>query len=198
MSDEIEEESHARGDGQWIRMLRDDYDDMRVEVERLRNIAHAAQQDRDIAEERYGEARGRVEALSDLVRSLRRFVPVEPFPDLTERIDRALARSASDTSTATRDHHLAWNGTEWVDDRCGCRYHPDDDNGSHGGAPHVHRCERHSGSPGEAESGPPTRDETKPPPGWERGHDGLTYRKPSNVVTLAEAWAIYDREHNHG
>ena len=45
-----------------------------------------------------------------------------------------------------RQHHLAWNGTEWTDDRCGCRYHPDDDNGSHGGAPHVHRCERHAGA----------------------------------------------------
>lgn len=46
---------------------------------------------------------------------------------------------------AARAHHLAWNGTEWVDARCGCRYHPDDDNGSHGGAPHVHRCKAHEG-----------------------------------------------------
>lgn len=45
-----------------------------------------------------------------------------------------------------RDHHLTWNGAEWVDNRCGCRYHPDDDGGSHGGAPHVHRCERHAGA----------------------------------------------------
>ena len=44
----------------------------------------------------------------------------------------------------TRPHHLKWNGTEWVDERCGCRYHPDDDNGKHGGAPHVHLCEKHS------------------------------------------------------
>lgn len=43
-----------------------------------------------------------------------------------------------------RSHHLIWNGTEWVDDRCGCRYHPDDDRGTHGGAPHVHLCERHA------------------------------------------------------
>lgn len=43
----------------------------------------------------------------------------------------------------SRPHHLAWNGTEWTDDRCGCRYHPDDNNGKHGGAPHVHRCEQH-------------------------------------------------------
>jgi len=42
-----------------------------------------------------------------------------------------------------RSHHLSWNGSEWVDERCGCRYHPDDDNGTHGGAPHVHLCERH-------------------------------------------------------
>lgn len=39
--------------------------------------------------------------------------------------------------------HLVWNGVEWVDDRCGCRYHPDDQNMSHGGAPHVHQCEKH-------------------------------------------------------
>lgn len=44
----------------------------------------------------------------------------------------------------TRPNHLRWNGTEWVDERCGCRYHPDDDKGSHGGAPHVHLCERHT------------------------------------------------------
>lgn len=44
-----------------------------------------------------------------------------------------------------RPHHLVWSGVEWADDRCGCRYHPDDDNGSHGGAPHVHRCSRHEG-----------------------------------------------------
>lgn len=43
-----------------------------------------------------------------------------------------------------RPLHLAWNGAEWVDGRCGCRYHPDDDRGSHGGAPHVHRCEQHT------------------------------------------------------
>jgi len=43
-----------------------------------------------------------------------------------------------------RFHHLAWNGTEWIDSRCGCRYHPDDDNGSHGGAPHIHPCEQHA------------------------------------------------------
>lgn len=49
-----------------------------------------------------------------------------------------------------RGLHLEWNGTEWVDDRCGCRYHPDDDRGSHGGAPHVHRCERHSAADPEA------------------------------------------------
>lgn len=45
-----------------------------------------------------------------------------------------------------RDHHLRWVETEWADARCGCRYHPDDDNGTHGGAPHVHLCERHQAS----------------------------------------------------
>lgn len=40
-------------------------------------------------------------------------------------------------------NHLQWNGTEWVDDRCGCRYHPDDNNHTHGGAPHVHLCDKH-------------------------------------------------------
>jgi hypothetical protein len=43
-----------------------------------------------------------------------------------------------------RPHHLVWSGVEWVDERCGCRYHPDDDNRSHGGAPHVHHCKEHS------------------------------------------------------
>ncbi len=43
-----------------------------------------------------------------------------------------------------RELHLSWNGVEWMDDRCGCRYHPDDPNGSHGGAPHVHRCKQHA------------------------------------------------------
>lgn len=42
-----------------------------------------------------------------------------------------------------RPHRLTWTGIEWVAP-CGCRYHPDDDNGSHGGAPHVHRCEKHA------------------------------------------------------
>ena len=48
-------------------------------------------------------------------------------------------------SAEARALHLVWDGTDWIDDRCGCRYHPDDPNGSHGGAPHVHRCERHTG-----------------------------------------------------
>jgi hypothetical protein len=52
--------------------------------------------------------------------------------------------SRLDLAPQRRPHRLKWNGHEWVDYRCGCRYHPDDDNGSHGGAPHVHRCERHS------------------------------------------------------
>lgn len=46
-----------------------------------------------------------------------------------------------------RPHHLKWNGDEWVDQRCGCRYHPDDNNGTHGGAPHVHRCKEHQNEP---------------------------------------------------
>lgn len=45
--------------------------------------------------------------------------------------------------SAERPHNLTWSGTEWVAP-CGCRYHPDDDNGSHGGAPHVHPCEKHA------------------------------------------------------
>lgn len=48
------------------------------------------------------------------------------------------------TTTLARDHRLAWNGTEWVAP-CGCRYHPEDDNGTHGGAPHVHPCASHAG-----------------------------------------------------
>jgi len=56
----------------------------------------------------------------------------------------ALAQQPQAAPPPDRGHHLAWNGAEWADERCGCRYHPDDDNGSHGGAPHVHRCEKHS------------------------------------------------------
>lgn len=55
-----------------------------------------------------------------------------------ERIVKAHRQPTGDA----RPHKLTWNGTEWVAP-CGCRYHPDDDNGSHGGAPHVHRCEKH-------------------------------------------------------
>jgi hypothetical protein len=53
--------------------------------------------------------------------------------------------SRPDSGLQRRPNYLKWNGHEWVDYRCGCRYHPDDDSGSHGGAPHVHRCERHAG-----------------------------------------------------
>ena len=56
---------------------------------------------------------------------------------------------------SVRLNHLTWNGTEWVDSRCGCRYHPDDDNGSHGGAPHVHRCEQHTSRANALEKEPP-------------------------------------------
>ena len=51
-------------------------------------------------------------------------------------------------TTTPRPLHLRWNGTEWTDDRCGCRYHPDDPNMTHGGAPHVHRCDRHTAGDG--------------------------------------------------
>jgi len=43
-----------------------------------------------------------------------------------------------------RPHSLFWDGIGWADERCGCRYHPDDDNGTHGGAPHVHHCAAHT------------------------------------------------------
>lgn len=52
-------------------------------------------------------------------------------------------RAALLKRSGIRELHLVWNGTEWTDDRCGCRYHPDDQNMSHGGAPHVHQCEAH-------------------------------------------------------
>lgn len=63
-----------------------------------------------------------------------------------ERIRSWPLLDVASADEATRPHHLRWSGAEWVDDRCGCRYHPDDDNGSHGGAPHVHRCAHHSNS----------------------------------------------------
>jgi hypothetical protein len=70
-------------------------------------------------------------------------VPSSGFTVLLARDAFVAGYRASQQSNVDRPHHLAWNGTEWVDGRCGCRYHPDDDNGSHGGAPHVHRCEKH-------------------------------------------------------
>lgn len=60
---------------------------------------------------------------------------------ITELQEAEAARIAAEARA--RPNHLKWNGTEWVDDRCGCRYHPDDDNGTHGGAPHIHRCAEH-------------------------------------------------------
>lgn len=61
-----------------------------------------------------------------------------------QRYDQlAQEKITGDAVPPTRPHKLTWNGTEWVAP-CGCRYHPDDDSGSHGGAPHVHRCESHS------------------------------------------------------
>lgn len=59
----------------------------------------------------------------------------------------AATTPAEEPTVKPRALHLDWNGVEWVDDRCGCRYHPDDENGSHGGAPHVHRCEQHKEEP---------------------------------------------------
>lgn len=50
---------------------------------------------------------------------------------------------APEHETVERPLHLVWNGAEYVDARCGCRYHPDDDNHTHGGGPHVHPCEQH-------------------------------------------------------
>ncbi len=50
---------------------------------------------------------------------------------------------AATTDGLVRDLHLAWDGDEWADDRCGCHYHPDDDNDTHGGGPHVHPCAAH-------------------------------------------------------
>ncbi len=57
----------------------------------------------------------------------------------------------TNSPTDARALHLVWNGVEWVDDRCGCRYHPDDPNMTHGGAPHVHPCERHTKAVGMVE-----------------------------------------------
>lgn len=61
----------------------------------------------------------------------------------TIRIDRADTAEAPPKAAEARAHHLGWNGHEWVDHRCGCRYHPDDDRGTHGGGPHVHPCTTH-------------------------------------------------------
>ena len=42
-----------------------------------------------------------------------------------------------------RPLHLVVRDGQWVDDRCGCAYHPDDDNNTHRGGPHVHECAEH-------------------------------------------------------
>ncbi len=55
----------------------------------------------------------------------------------------ASQKEEADVSSSPRPNHLKWNGTEWVDERCGCRYHPDDDKGTHEGAPHLHLCTKH-------------------------------------------------------
>lgn len=71
---------------------------------------------------------------------------------------RCLAREPAEPGEPPRRaHHLGWNGTEWVDHRCGCRYHPDDDNNTHGGGPHVHPCEKHRPT-GEPQAGAEDRD----------------------------------------
>jgi len=49
-----------------------------------------------------------------------------------------------DAEDKVRALHLMWNGEEWIDERCGCRYHPDDPNMTHGGAPHMHPCKKHA------------------------------------------------------
>jgi len=58
-------------------------------------------------------------------------------------LEARAALAASPPEGTARPLHLSWNGTEWVDDRCGCRFHPDDPNNNHGGGPHVHQCAFH-------------------------------------------------------
>lgn len=65
-------------------------------------------------------------------------------------LDSAVTAGSPPETQPDRPHKLTWNGAEWVAP-CGCRYHPDDDNGSHGGAPHVHRCETHAAAPPETQ-----------------------------------------------
>jgi NTP pyrophosphatase (non-canonical NTP hydrolase) len=85
---------------------------------------------------------------ADALSELQRIASDDSDPDAAAHAREHLKNiEAHETSTPARSHHLAWTGVEWTDDRCGCRYHPDDDNGSHGGAPHVHRCEKHSAPP---------------------------------------------------
>ena len=60
-----------------------------------------------------------------------------------ENINEGQTNPHSPDPPANRLLHLTFDGTEWVDDRCGCRYHPDDDNSTHGGGPHVHQCDEH-------------------------------------------------------
>lgn len=59
-----------------------------------------------------------------------------------ERLRPALGLAISEP----RPLHLVWvDGLgAWVDERCPndppCQFHPDDDNGTHGGRMHVHEC----------------------------------------------------------
>lgn len=77
-------------------------------------------------------------------------VDPEEWEDAKVKARAALAGTppgkAPEGTAPERPHRLTWSGAEWVAP-CGCRYHPDDDNGSHGGAPHVHRCEKHGKAP---------------------------------------------------
>lgn len=102
-------------------------------------------------------------------------------------------------SLPRRPNHLKWNGHEWVDCRCGCRYHPDDDNGTHGGGPHVHACDAHRPTP-PAEPEGVAGERTGPPPGYELerhlryGWDWTRHNGwwPNEQSAVEDSWRDHD------
>lgn len=68
---------------------------------------------------------------------------LESMENALTKLREKAGKSESPEREPERELHLEWDGVEWVDDRCGCRYHPDDPNMTHGGGPHVHPCEKH-------------------------------------------------------
>ena len=53
-----------------------------------------------------------------------------------------LTAMTAEIDKADRSFALTWRADEWHFD-CGCALHPTDDNGTHGGGPHIQPCAKH-------------------------------------------------------